>query len=311
MDEALLDGLRRGDRRSLARLLTLAARGEAEQFLTQLPPVAKQSRVVAITGSGGVGKSTLVGKLMEHIREQGQTVAVLACDPESPLSGGALLGDRFRMPSRPDDRGVFIRSLAAASGQGAVARHLPAMVRLLEAFGFDVVVIETAGAGQGDTAVRDLADVVVLLLQPETGDDLQWEKAGVLEVADIVVVHKADLPGADRVESQVRAILGLTGAATVPVLRVSARTGEGIGALWTAIEACPVRRPVGSESGRALLRLAQEALAERFAVAEAAQVPALRELLAEWQQGKLEQSAAVSALLRLLSDGEVPHGARL
>src|SRR5439155_4277413 len=121
--------------------------------------------------SGGVGKSTLTGKLIEQIRADGETVAVLACDPQSPLSGGALLGDRFRMPARPDDDGVFIRSLAAAGGQGALADNLPALVRLLEAFGFDVVLLETVGAGQGDTAVRALADVLVLLVQPETGDD--------------------------------------------------------------------------------------------------------------------------------------------
>src|SRR5262249_3228184 len=151
----------------------------------------------------GVGKSTLIGKLIEHLRGQHQTVAVLACDPQSPITGGALLGDRFRMTSPPDDDGVFIRSLAAAGGQGAVARALPAMSSLLEAYGFDVIFIETVGAGQGDTAVHELADVVVLLLQPETGDDLQWEKAGLLEIADVVVIHKADLPGAEAVEAQV------------------------------------------------------------------------------------------------------------
>src|SRR5205823_4253517 len=138
--------------------------------------------VIALTGSGGVGKSTLIGKLLELIRRDGKTVAVLACDPESPLSGGALLGDRLRMPTRPDDDGVFIRSLAALTGHGAIAEHLPEMIRVLEAFGFDVVLIETVGAGQGDTAVHDIADVVVLLVQPESGDEWQWEKAGILEV---------------------------------------------------------------------------------------------------------------------------------
>src|SRR5205807_3303754 len=128
----------------------------------------KPARVVAITGSGGVGRSTLAGKLIEQIRDAKQTVAVLACDPQSPLSGGALLGDRFRMPARPDDDGTFIRSLAAAGGQGALADHLPDLIRLLEAYGFEVVLIETVGAGQGDTAVRALVDVLVLLLQPET-----------------------------------------------------------------------------------------------------------------------------------------------
>src|SRR5205814_7567785 len=129
--------------------------------------------------------------------------------PQSPLTGGALLGDRTRMGSRADD-GVFIRSLATRPGSGAVAEHLELLIRITESFGFDVTFVETVGAGQGDTAVRALADVVVLLLQPESGDDLQWEKAGVLEVADLVVVHKADLPGAEQTAAQVKGALALS-----------------------------------------------------------------------------------------------------
>ncbi len=244
MLDALLQGFRRHDRLALARLVTLVARGEqvAEILAGTFTSRAVPAHVVAVTGSGGVGKSTLVGKLIEQARERGQTVAVLACDPQSPLSGGALLGDRFRMPARPDDDGVFIRSLAAAGGHGALAEHLEALTCLLEAFGFDLIVIETVGAGQGDTVVRDLVDVLVLLLQPETGDDLQWEKAGLLEVADIVVIHKADLPGADRVEAQVRATLGLGSGPMPPIVRVSSRTGQGLAELLTAIWACPRRR---------------------------------------------------------------------
>src|SRR6516165_7248423 len=220
MREELLKRFRRGDRLALARLVSMVARGEqVEGILAGVGEPRQPARVVAVTGSGGVGKSTLVGKLVEEVRSRGLTVAVLACDPQSPLSGGALLGDRFRMPGRPDD-GVYIRSLAAAGGRGALAEHLGPLVRLLEAFGFDVVVVETVGAGQGDTMVRDLVDVLVLLLQPETGDDLQWEKAGLLEVADVIAIHKADLPGADRVEAQVVAALGLTSAPGPKVLRV-------------------------------------------------------------------------------------------
>ena len=300
MLDDLLERFRRGDRLALSRLLSLVARGDhLDEILGRLPRSSKQSQVVAVTGSGGVGKSTLVGKSIEWLRRQGRTVAVLACDPQSPLSGGALLGDRFRMPSRPDDDGVFIRSLAAAAGQGAVARHLGLMVRVLEAFGFDVVLLETVGAGQGDTAVRDLADVVVVLLQPETGDDLQWEKAGLLEVADLVVVHKADLPGAERAEAQVRSALELSGGRPVPVLRVSAKTGEGMERLWAAVDACGRRREDGTGS-RDLLRLAQETLAGWFARAEAAADPRLQELVNQWHAGKLGPREAAASLWRLL-----------
>jgi LAO/AO transport system ATPase len=299
MDDALLEAFQRGERRALSRLLTAAARGQGNEVLTRLGPAKKPSRVVAVTGSGGVGKSTLIGKLIEHIRDTGQTIAVLACDPQSPLSGGALLGDRFRMPSRPEDDGVFIRSLAVASGQGALAKHLPAMVRLLEAFGFDAVLIETVGAGQGDTAARELADVLVLLLQPEMGDDLQWEKAGVLEVADVIVIHKADLPGADRVAAQVRATLDLSHASSVPVLLASSRTGKGIDELWQAITVLPLRRRASDED-ESLLRLAQEMLAARFAAAGGD--PRLAELRTAWRNGSVERGAVGEALLRLLCE---------
>ena len=301
MLEQLLERFRRGDRLALSRLVSLVARGErVEEVLAGAGTPPRPARVVAVTGSGGVGKSTLVGKLIEQARGHGQTVAVLACDPQSPLSGGALLGDRFRMPARPADDGIFIRSLAVAGGQGALAEHLGPLVRLLEAFGFALVLIETVGAGQGDTAVRDLADVLVLLLQPETGDDLQWEKAGLLEVADVVVIHKADLPGAERVEAQVLSALGLSDAPPPPVLRVSARTGAGLEQLWEALSTCPPRRGAGHR-GRDLLRLAQEALAARFVAAEAARDPRLQRLLSEWQAGQLDQAGAAASLLELLA----------
>jgi LAO/AO transport system ATPase len=303
MLDPLLDRFRKGDRLALSRLVSLVARGDrAEEILAAVGPPKMQARVVAITGSGGVGKSTLTGKLIEQVRLSGQTVAVLACDPQSPLSGGALLGDRFRMPARPDDDGVFIRSLAAAGGHGALAQHLDPLVRLLEAFGFGVVLVETVGAGQGDTAVRDLVDVLVLLLQPETGDDLQWEKAGLLEVADVVVIHKADLPGAERVEAQVLSTLSLSSTPAPPVLRVSARTGAGLAELWSVIARCPLRR--GTATGRDLLRLAQETLATRFAAAQAAGDGAVRDLLERWQRRAIDPTRAAAELLRLLQGPE-------
>jgi len=302
MDDALLEAFQRGERRALARLLTRIAHGQGNEFLHRLPTPARTSRIIAITGSGGVGKSTLIGKLIGHIRRQGKSVAVLACDPQSPLSGGALLGDRFRMPATPSDDGVFIRSVVAESGQGALAKHLPQMVRLLESFGFDVVLIETVGAGQGDTAARGLADVLVLLLQPEMGDDLQWEKAGVLEVADIVAIHKADLPGADSAAAQVRAALDLAGDSSVPVLKVSARTGEGISALWEAIAKLSARPGQPAIDGAELLGMAREELDRRFACAS--HNPQVSRLLEDWHRQKLNARDAVASLLRLL--GELP-----
>jgi LAO/AO transport system ATPase len=300
MPDDLLDRFRRGDRLALSRLLSRAARGEgAADLLARLGPPTKRARVVAITGGAGVGKSTLVGKLIEAVRKDGATVAVLACDPQSPLSGGALLGDRFRMSSQPDD-GVYIRSLAAAGGHGAIADNLGTLVRLLEAFGFDVVLVETVGAGQGDTAVHELADAVVLLLQPETGDDIQWEKAGLLEVADVIVVHKADLPGAAAVESQVRQALALSGGRQPAILRVSSRSGEGVEALRQLLRDLPPRRAEESV-GRDLLRLAQEVLAARFAKADAAGDAELRRLVADWRGGALDGERAAEALLRLLT----------
>jgi LAO/AO transport system kinase len=290
----------RGDRLALARLVSLVARGvRIGPILAGVRPPAKPARVVALTGAGGVGKSTLAGKLIETIRNRGLRVAVLACDPESPLTGGALLGDRFRMPGRHDDDGVFIRSLAAAGGHGALADNLDALTRLLESFGFDVVLIETVGAGQGDTAVLHLADVLVLLVQPETGDDLQWEKAGLLEVADVVVIHKADLPGADRVEAQVLSILSLSEGHVPPVLRVSARGGTGLDELWDLIARLPLRRRAESAESM-LLRLAQEALVKRFGEAQANGNTELSGLFERWESGQLRPEDAGTSLLDLL-----------
>ena len=229
----LLERYRHKDRRALSRLLTLIARGEfiadIDDFLatpTHRPPV------VAVTGSAGVGKSTFVGRMLEHIRQSGKTAAVLACDPQSPLTGGALLGDVFRMAGGVDD-GLFLRSLATPGGHGGVAERVPLMLRLLAGYGFDVLFVETVGSGQGDVAVREFADVVVLLTQPLTGDELQWEKAGILEIADAIIVHKADLPGAEQTAAQLRDVLS---PRPVPIVLVSSSNGRGIADAWRAIE---------------------------------------------------------------------------
>lgn len=295
MLDALVAGLRAKDRRALARLISLAARGEhLDKIRTQLGHSPSQGRVVAFTGGGGVGKSTLLGKLIEKLREHGKSVAVLACDPQSPLTGGALLGDRFRMPSRPEDAGVFIRSLAAQPGRQAVAEHLDLIVNLCDAFGFDFVLIETVGAGQGDTAVGALADAVVLLLQPETGDELQWEKAGVLEVADAVVIHKADLPGTERAVAQVKAAMEMATGRQVPVLPVSSRTGAGIDELVAFVESVSKRSRTDADAKKELLRLAQQELAARFAKADVGVI------VENWREGKEPVQKVLDRLFKKL-----------
>ncbi|HEV3024777.1 MAG TPA: GTP-binding protein [Pirellulales bacterium] len=303
MLDELVERFRNRDRLALARLLTLVARGQQLDSIRRAlgaigaaTTTAGVPLVVALTGSAGVGKSTLVGKLAEYVRGGGKTVAVLACDPQSPLTGGALLGDRVRMPNRPDDPGLFIRSLAAASGGQAVAEHVDLMIRLLSQFGFDVILLETVGAGQGDTAVRELADVLVLLVQPESGDELQWEKAGVLEVADVVVVHKADLPGAERMEAQVRELLSLPGCRDVAVLRVSSVRQQGFSELWSAIAASPRRRACLASDAQLLLRRAQQMRAERFQD----RTQRVGGVVERWQRNELDDAQAADELLQLL-----------
>jgi LAO/AO transport system ATPase len=238
----LRENVTEGSRNRLSRLVSAEARGENPDVGNA--PDARAPQVIAVTGGGGVGKSTLIGRLIEVMRAAGRKVAVLACDPRSPITGGALLGDRIRMPSRPDDEGLYIRSLATPSGHSGVAPHVDRIIDLFGRFGYDIVIVETVGAGQGDTAIREDADVVVVLVQPETGDELQWEKAGQLEIADVVVVHKSDLPSAAAVESQLRELLNLPGCRPVPVVPVSSSKNVGISELWSAIENALVGRKV-------------------------------------------------------------------
>jgi LAO/AO transport system ATPase len=300
MLESLLERYRRGDRRALARLLTLVSHGEQlEAIAAGIQHSQNRARIVAVTGSGGVGKSSLIGKLVEKARPAGQRVAVLACDPQSPLTGGALLADRLRMPAETDDD-VFIRSLAAPSGHGAVAEHLDLMVRLFEGFGFQLILIETVGAGQGDVAVRELADVVVLLLQPEAGDDFQWEKAGVLEVADIVAIHKADLPQAEHVESHVRAMLALAEGSQPVVLRVSARSGAGLGELWDAVWAAALRPHPPRANHKAILDAVRRVLKGRLELTSGENECELTDLEARWREGKFGDEMLTREFIRIL-----------
>ena len=237
-----------GDRRALARLLTaIENRTEiAEQALRRLYPMAGRAHVVGITGPPGAGKSTLVAALIGAVREAGRSVAVVAVDPSSPITGGALLGDRVRMQAYATDDGVFIRSMASRGHAGGLAATSANAAAILDACGFDLVLLETVGTGQSEVEVAAAADTTVVLEAPEMGDEVQAIKAGLLEVADLVVVNKGDRPGAQRTAAQLRAML-VPSAARTPdpdrpqpkrpeVLITTATTGAGIPELLAALD---------------------------------------------------------------------------
>lgn len=236
--EGLLQRLAARDRQALARMLTLEEAGIAPPIPSDPPENTTQLKtlVVGITGSGGVGKSTLMGRLIGHLRAQGQTVAALANDPQSPLTRGALLGDRIRVQMDPNDSGVFFRSLSTRGATGGISQATGPAIGWLSYFGFDVVLVETVGTGQDQIGIRPLVDVLVLVVTPAAGDEVQWEKAGVIEVADLLVVNKSDLPGSDRVRAGLQSMLGLTpDRQPPPVLPVVAISGAGVAELWQAI----------------------------------------------------------------------------
>ena len=243
----LEERLRSGDRRALARLLTLVEDGRPDvrrDVIARLHPHAGRARLIGITGSPGVGKSTVGSALVAGLRTRGRRVAVLAVDPSSPLTGGALLGDRIRMQAHHGDAGVFMRSMAARGHLGGLAAAVPAAVLVLDASGFDDVIIETVGVGQSEVDVAAMADTTLVVLAPGLGDAVQAAKAGILEVADVLVVNKADQPGAGRLESELRGMLELGHAVATtqdgpwlpPILRTVAVRGEGIDALCDAID---------------------------------------------------------------------------
>lgn len=219
-----------GSARATGRLLSLVESPRRDEVLGALGDVTA-ARVVGITGPPGAGKSTTVGALVGAYRAHGQRVAVLAVDPSSPYSGGALLGDRIRMAAHINDPDVLIRSVATRGHLGGLAAAVPAAVTLLSALNYDLVVVETVGVGQSEIEIAAVADPTVVVLNPGAGDAIQAAKAGLLEVADIVVVNKADREGADQTVRDLRAETG------VPILKLIAAQGDGITELVEAIDA--------------------------------------------------------------------------
>lgn len=319
---ALADAARAGDRRALARLLTAVENrtAVAEHALRRLYPLAGGAHLVGITGPPGAGKSTLVAALIAALRAAGRTVAVVAVDPSSPITGGALLGDRVRMQAYAADDGVFIRSMASRGHAGGLASTSTAAAAVLDAAGFDLVLLETVGTGQSEVEVAAAADTTVVLEAPEMGDEVQAIKAGLLEVADLVVVNKGDRPGAQRTAAQLRAMLvpsvareDRDPARPAPkrpdVLVTTATTGEGIGELLAALDRHRAAQRDGDGGRAAARRVRAEAqlravLADRLwdRLRDRRRAPATAATIDAVAAHDLDPYAAADRLLAALAD---------
>jgi LAO/AO transport system kinase len=240
MIDDLVARARAGDARSIARLITRIENGgeQAREVLQALSGVPSSARVVGITGAPGAGKSTTLSALIGAYRQRGERVGVLAVDPSSPFTGGALLGDRIRMQQHATDPGVYIRSMASRGHLGGLAAATGQAAEVLQAVGFDVVVVETVGVGQSEVEIAGAADTSVVLVAPGMGDSIQAAKAGILEIGDVFAVNKADRDGADATARELRHMidLGLAGGWKPPVVKTIASTGEGIDGLVAAID---------------------------------------------------------------------------
>ncbi|GIL31438.1 methylmalonyl Co-A mutase-associated GTPase MeaB [Actinocatenispora comari] len=266
----LVEAARAGRPRAVARLISLVEDGapELREVAAALAPHTGGARVVGLTGAPGVGKSTTTSALVGALRSRGERVGVLAVDPSSPFTGGAILGDRVRMQEHALDEGVFIRSMSSRGELGGLAAATPQAVRILDAAGCDTVLVETVGVGQAEVAIASLADTTVVLTAPGMGDAIQAVKAGVLEIADVFVVNKADRDGADAAARDLRGMLALARREPYewrpPVLRCVASTGDGLDEL---VESLDKHRAHLAEHGELARRRAARAAAEVRAIA--------------------------------------------
>ncbi|HEX5029743.1 MAG TPA: methylmalonyl Co-A mutase-associated GTPase MeaB [Gaiellaceae bacterium] len=266
LDE-LVTGVRGGDRRALARAISLVEDGDplAYPLVRELYPGTGRAAIVGVTGPPGVGKSSLVGALVRHIREEERTVGVVSVDPSSPFSRGALLGDRIRLADHFLDPGVFIRSMGTRGHLGGLAEATLQAVLLLDASGKDIVFVETVGAGQSEVEVTGIADTVVLVLMPGSGDSVQALKAGIMEIPDVIAINKMDHPGAKTMLNEVRSIVALADPGQRPrILLTEALTGQNVPELWSAVEE---HRASLEADGRLEERRRRSLAAEVFAVA--------------------------------------------
>jgi LAO/AO transport system kinase len=240
----LVERVLAGDRKAAARAISLIEdeAPAAREILDAIYPATGRAYRVGVTGPPGAGKSTLTAALAAHLREQGRTVGIIAVDPTSPFTGGALLGDRIRMTKVALDPGVFIRSMASRGSLGGIARTASEACDVLDALGKETILIETVGVGQSEVEIADAADTTIVVLSPEAGDAIQTMKAGLMEIADVFAVNKADREGADKMALAIESMLdldpnaGAAGGWRPPVLRTVATTGEGVAALAEALE---------------------------------------------------------------------------
>jgi LAO/AO transport system kinase len=272
----LVERARSGDARAVARLISLVedASPLLREVMAGLAPYTGNAQIVGITGSPGVGKSTSTSALVTALRATGKRVGVLAVDPSSPFSGGALLGDRIRMQDHATDQGVYIRSMASRGHLGGLAWSTPQALRVLDAAGCDVVLVETVGVGQSEVEIAGLADTTLVLLAPGMGDGVQAAKAGILEIGDVYVVNKADREGAEQVRRDLRNMIALAerdeGAWKPPIVLTVAQSGQGVDELVAAIDGHRAWMESSGELDRRRVRRARDEI-------EAIAVTALRE----------------------------------
>lgn len=295
----LIEGLRRGDWRALSRAITLAEAGgpEASPLLDYAYHAAREAcLVLGLTGAGGAGKSTLISQIIRAYRARGLRVCVLAVDPSSPYTGGALLGDRIRMGTHSRDSEVFIRSLASRGGLGGISQGTKGALYLCRAFGFEVILLETLGTGQDETDVSCFADVTLVVLAPGNGDSIQLSKAGTQEIADVFVVNKGDKPEAETLYQQLCAAVAFLPESRRPlVVKAAAAQGQGIEELLTAVEACRVRS-MPQRQAKVRARLKNEVLTGVLSRLAARLEPLAGPVLERLYRGELTPSQAIALL---------------
>ena len=281
MPAELADAVASGDRKALARAISLVERGEPDgaAIVSALYPRTGRAFVLGITGPSGVGKSTLVSALVRLLRANDSTVGVISVDPSSPFTRGALLGDRIRLSDHFLDPGVFIRSMGTRGHLGGLAEATLQAMLLLDASGKDVVIVETVGVGQAEVEITRVADIVVLVLQPGSGDSIQALKAGIMEIPDVIAINKHDLPEVDAMLNDVRSIVGLEQEAErrPELVTTSARTGEGVAELLAAID----RRREALGDGELVERRRKDLESEVVTLAAARYVQRLRRAIRE------------------------------